>query len=214
MTLSEIIADACERARDSSPAARLRFRTYLNEWHTRLIGRTSDLRLGEVTLDVADTARDYTISGVSRVHAIVDANGQALTLVTPKHILELDPSGTSAGPPSMYCHMAPTTVRFYPYPDDDYAYTVQGDIDIVTLDDAADVPIIEKDFHWLLVYGILINEFSQKEDKRAQLLEAKEVMREGRADMAFFTANKRYNSKHKVRGWRGSRLGPGFPAGT
>lgn len=204
----------------TSADARARVKEFISERYRRVrssigLGKT---RRSSTTKALVAGTNSYSLTSTAKVLTVYDdTNRKTLREITMDQIRALDPGlEQESSSPDFYAieSVGASSVGIFIWPTPTDTQTLSIDIlSLVTeLSADGDIPVFPEDFHDVLVYGALADEYAHAEKaplKRQYEDDFKERMR----DLRFFIAKSRWLALHQgATDLQYSRLGPNYEA--
>jgi hypothetical protein len=213
MTFLELQDRVMDRLNLSTDAARARLSSFLNERLRNVqtscnLGRT---RRGTVEEDTTPDDTDLVVTSAIKPFTISMAdNRPALREVTVDQIRNLLPT-QAAGRPTHYAvksfQAGGFTLELYPKPEAVYTLVIDGLLAGADLVDDTDVPGFPEDFHDILIFGAMADEYDHF-DKPEQAMKQESKFEKRLRDLRYFLAKSTYltriqgGSNTQVLWWR------------
>jgi hypothetical protein len=215
VTFKQIVDDACLRIGNEQPEARVRFRSFANEWCNRILTECLLPTGASTTLAVVAGTEQYTLAAaVSRIQTLYDpTHNHALTERSLSSIRQTDPNASQSGQPVHFAYVTDRIIELWPSPSDDNTLNLDYEAVFTDMDEDVDVPIIPEKFHYLITLGIRLNEYEKNSDKRLSGTERN--MQIGISKLRHWLASRRTNVPNPGKTISPtSRLGGWYPAGS
>jgi hypothetical protein len=204
----------------TSTDARTRVKEFINERYRRVrssIGLGST-RWSTTTKALVAGTNEYVISSVAKIGTIYDpTNKKTLREIPMASIRLMDPGlqQTSASP-DFYAieSVGATSVTVFIWPTPTATQTLNLDVLALVTDLAADadVPAFPEDFHDILIFGTLADEYQHAEKVQLELKEELKFERRLSALRYYIAKSKWMAHRQGQLGMQISRLGPNYEA--
>lgn len=161
----------------TTTVARTRVKAYLNERLRRVATSVNcgRVRQGSVSINSVANVNTITTTGLVKVKTVsIPLENRVLDERTADQLRTYDPDVSENGIPRYYAiqKINPTTLtlQLYPEPDAIYAIAIEGILTGTDMSVDADVPGVPEDFHDVLIYGALADEYPHVKDTENSLL--------------------------------------------
>lgn len=171
MTFKQIQDRVLARTNLTTTVARTRVKEFINERLRRVatsvnVGR---VRAGSVSVNTVANNNAITTTGLVHIKAItIPAQNMMLDERTVEQLRTYDPDISENGIPRYYAvrKVNATTLELmlYPEPDAIYAVTIDGILTGTDLTADGDIAGLPEDFHDILIYGALADEYPHLKD--------------------------------------------------
>lgn len=197
MTYKQVQDRVLDRLNLTSTDARTRIKNFINERYRNAVTSCSmqRVRMGNFSATTVSGATTVTVSGAKPVTITMPALNRGLGERSLDQLRSYDPSGQWSGAPQFYAvtnfGAQNFTLQLMPKPDGAYVLNIDGYALGIDLTADADLPAFPEDFHDLLIFGVLADEYDHMgEEDKALKQEAKFARR--LADLRYFIAKSTY----------------------
>lgn len=198
MTFVQLQDRVMGRLNLTTTAARTRIKEYLNERLRRVATSTNvgRVRYGSVSTNTTDNAETITPTGVIKMRTVsIPTQNRILDERTTDQIRTYDADRSHEGVPRYYAvqKINATTLQLllWPKPDAAYAVVTEGMLTGTDLSSDSDVPGLPEDFHDLLIFGALADEYPHLEKTELALLNEQKFERR-LSDLKYFISKSTY----------------------